>query len=78
MFTAYGAGGLFGPWLQAKLVEKAASINILKDGVQGATFDVINYNTAFVVSGIMCIAAILLMFVTKKPVAKEPTGCCGC
>lgn len=67
MFTAYGAGGLFGPWLQARLVEKEATLNLIKEGVSAATFDIINYKTAFVVSGIMCLAAIFLAAVTKAP-----------
>ncbi|OGQ48238.1 MAG: hypothetical protein A3I09_01520 [Deltaproteobacteria bacterium RIFCSPLOWO2_02_FULL_47_10] len=71
LFTAYGAGGLFGPWLQARLVEKGLTLNILKDGANAATFDIINYKTAFVVSGVMCIVAILLKLATKAPKAKE-------
>lgn len=71
MFTAYGAGGLFGPWLQARLVEKSATLSLLKGGVASGTFDVINYKTAFIVSGVMCIAAILIAFVTRAPKAKE-------
>jgi OFA family oxalate/formate antiporter-like MFS transporter len=79
IFTAYGAGGLFGPWLQAKLVEKAATLNLLKDGAIGGTFDIINYKTAFVVSGVMCIAAILLTTLARAPKpreAKDPAPCC--
>lgn len=71
LFTAYGAGGLFGPWLQARLVEKGLTLNILKDGASSATFDIINYKTAFVVSGVMCIVAILLKLKTKAPKPKE-------
>lgn len=67
MFTAYGAGGLFGPWLQARLVEKSATLNLLKGGVQAATFDIINYKTAFMVSGVMCVAAVVLVFLIKSP-----------
>lgn len=70
MFTAYGAGGLFGPWLQAKLVEKTASLPILKEGVSSGTFDVISYDSAFIVSGIMCVVAIILTLVTKAPKRK--------
>lgn len=71
LFTAYGAGGLFGPWLQAKLVEKGLTLNVLKDGAQSATFDVINYKAAFIVSGAMCVVAILLKLATKAPKPKE-------
>lgn len=70
MFTAYGAGGLLGPWLQARLVEKASVLNLVKDGATGGTFDVINYKTAFMVSGIMCIAAIFLTTLAKTPKPK--------
>jgi len=80
MFTAYGAGGLFGPWLQAKLVEKAAALDLLKDGAVSGTFDVINYKTAFVVSGIMCVLAVLVTKMARAPrpkeaVEKEPCCC---
>jgi OFA family oxalate/formate antiporter-like MFS transporter len=80
MFTAYGAGGLFGPWLQARLVEKGALLNILKDGTVGGTFDIINYKTAFVVSGIMCVAAIVLTKMARAPRPKQPkeNGPCCC
>lgn len=71
MFTAYGAGGLFGPWLQARLVEKGLTLNILKDGAQAGTFDIINYKTAFVVSAVMCVAAIFFKIATKTPKPKE-------
>ncbi|MBI2974484.1 MAG: OFA family MFS transporter, partial [Deltaproteobacteria bacterium] len=71
MFTAYGAGGLLGPWLQARLVEKGLTIGILKEGAQAATFDIINYKTAFVVSGIMCIVAVLFKLLTKAPKLKN-------
>ncbi len=76
MFTAYGAGGLLGPWLQARLVEKSAALNLLKDGVQTATFDIINYETAFMVSGLMCAVAIVLISLTRSPAvsAKEPSA----
>ncbi|OGQ48326.1 MAG: hypothetical protein A3H42_04400 [Deltaproteobacteria bacterium RIFCSPLOWO2_02_FULL_46_8] len=71
MFTAYGAGGLLGPWLQAHLVERGLTLNILKDGIGVVTFDVINYKTAFIVSGIMCIVAIFLKLATRAPKIKE-------
>jgi OFA family oxalate/formate antiporter-like MFS transporter len=71
MFTAYGAGGLLGPWLQARLVEKGLTIGILKEGAQAATFDIINYKTAFIVSGIMCAMAVLFKLLTKAPKLKH-------
>ncbi len=67
MYTAYGAGGLLGPWLQAGLVEKSATLNLMTGGVLTATFDIINYRTAFMVSGAMCAAAVVLIFFTKPP-----------
>lgn len=79
VFTAYGAGGLFGPWLQARLVEKASTLSLMKDGVASGSFDVITYKTAFMVSGIMCIAAILIALVTRAPKPREELApCCGC
>ncbi len=78
VFSAYGAGGLFGPWLQAKLVEKAATLNLLKDGAASGTFDIINYKTAFIVSGIMCVAAVILTTFARAPKPKEIKDAAPC
>jgi OFA family oxalate/formate antiporter-like MFS transporter len=72
MYTAYGAGGLLGPWLQASLVEKSATLDLLTGGVRTATFDIINYKTAFMVSGAMCAAALVLICFTKAPARGGP------
>jgi OFA family oxalate/formate antiporter-like MFS transporter len=75
MFMAYGAGGLFGPWLAPKLmvvlqkisyesVDKAGSV-VLKSLNAG------NYLLAFVIAGIMCLVSALLILVIKAPSAKR-------
>jgi MFS transporter, OFA family, oxalate/formate antiporter len=74
MYTAYGAGGLLGPWLQANLVEKSATLNLLTGGVRTATFDIIDYRTAFMVSGAMCAAAIVLICLTRPPALGAKTA----
>jgi MFS transporter, OFA family, oxalate/formate antiporter len=71
MFSAYGAGGLVGPLLQAKLVETSTTLQrVAADGTT-KPFDVINYQTAFLVSGVMCVLAVILMLVTKRPAPKQ-------
>jgi len=71
MFTAYGAGGLFGPWLAPKLM---AIIKVIpyeavdKAGVVATkTFEAGNYMNAFIISGVMCIISIILIRVVKAP-----------
>jgi len=76
MFTAYGAGGLFGPWLAPKLMKVIQDIPyeiVDKTGLATlapAPYHAGNYMTAFVISGIMCIVAGLLVLVIKAPTAK--------
>ena len=71
MFTAYGAGGLFGPWLAPKLmtivqkipyevVDKTGAM-IIKEYPAG------NYVTSFMISGVMCLVAIGLVWLVKPP-----------
>ena len=68
MFTAYGAGGLFGPWLAPKLMEviKKVSYEALDKGVMTIkTFDIGNYLQAFIIAGIMCLVSIALIWMVK-------------
>lgn len=72
MFLAYGAGGLFGPWLAPKLMKVVATIPYLnaKGIVEPKPFEAGNYMTAFLISGAMCIVSALIILVVKPPVAK--------
>jgi len=73
MFTAYGAGGLFGPWLAPKLmqvVQKVAYESADKAGnVISGSYDAGNYLPAFVISGIMCLVAGGVVLIIKPPKA---------
>ncbi len=74
MFSAYGVGGLIGPWLAAKLMTTAAKVPYVADAAAGATkdFAVGNYRTAFLSAGIACLAGALAMSALRKPNAKAP------
>jgi OFA family oxalate/formate antiporter-like MFS transporter len=68
MFTAYGAGGLFGPWLAPKLMEvvKKMSYEVLDKGTMAIkTFEAGNYLQAFIIAGIMCLVSIGLVWLIK-------------
>jgi OFA family oxalate/formate antiporter-like MFS transporter len=72
MFSAYGAGGLAGPFLAASLMKIASKIPYKITEPAGKVverfFDVGNYRPAFVVSGIACLAAAaLIMLAMKSP-----------
>ena len=67
MFTAYGAGGLVGPYLAAALMRTVSQVPYEAKSAAGAVvqklFTVGDYRPAFIVSGIVClIAAGLVMF----------------
>jgi MFS transporter, OFA family, oxalate/formate antiporter len=70
MFTAYGIGGLFGPWLAPKLMEVVKKVpyeRIEGNQIIQYMFDAGNYINSFVISGIMCLIAALLLFILKPP-----------
>ncbi len=74
MFTAYGAGGLFGPWLAPKLmqlVQKVPYEAVDKAGaISEKMFNAGSYVTSFIIAGIMCLISIGLMLAVKPPVTK--------
>jgi OFA family oxalate/formate antiporter-like MFS transporter len=65
MFTAYGAGGIVGPYLAAALMRVIGEVAYEAKGASGAIveklFTVGDYQTAFIVAGIACLAAVLLV-----------------
>jgi OFA family oxalate/formate antiporter-like MFS transporter len=66
MFMAYGAAGLFGPWLAPRLMTVTRQIP-----VEGAdAFKAGNYLNAFLISGVLCIVAGVLVRVIKPPSGK--------
>lgn len=71
MFTAYGAGGIVGPFLAAWLMRVHAEVPYLSTDAAGQAveklFTVGNYQLAFVTAGIMCLVAAVLTFLLKAP-----------
>jgi OFA family oxalate/formate antiporter-like MFS transporter len=61
MFTAYGAGGLVGPYLAASLMRVVSKVPYETKDAAGALvqklFSVGDYRPAFIVSGIVCLVA---------------------
>jgi MFS transporter, OFA family, oxalate/formate antiporter len=76
MFTAYGAGGLFGPWLAPKLMEVVEKIpyeSMDKAGnvvMSAVPYNAGNYQMAFIISGVMCLLAGALVYFIRQPKAK--------
>lgn len=74
MFAAYGAGGLFGPWLAPKLMQVVQKINYESLDKAGAVvlkaFSAGSFLMAFAISGIMCLVAAGLILVVKPPAGK--------
>ena len=71
MFTAYGTGGLFGPWLAPKLMKVVGQIPYETVDKLGAiipkTYAAGDYSTSFMISGAMCLIAIGLVWMIKAP-----------
>ena len=68
MFTAYGAGGIAGPYLAASLmrvVDKVTYKPKARPGRSWKIFTVGDYRLAFIAAGIACLVAALL--VTPHP-----------
>lgn len=75
LFTAYGAGGLFGPWLAPKLMAGIQKIpyevadktgNILTKYVEAGT-----YLNSFVIAGVLCLTAAFLVLMLKASTQKK-------
>jgi OFA family oxalate/formate antiporter-like MFS transporter len=75
MFTAYGAGGIFGPFLAAWLMKVVKSVEYLAADPAGQmvskTFAVGDYRPALVVAGVACFVAAALTFALRPPQAKQ-------
>lgn len=71
MFTAYGAGGLFGPWLAPKLmtiVQKVPYEAMDKGALVVKQFAAGSFLTSFIISGVMCLVAVGVAWILKPPV----------
>lgn len=75
VFSAYGMGGLVGPFLAAWLMRVVARVPyeaVQAGQVVEKTFVIGNYQAAFLVSGVACLLAALVVIVgVKPPVAPE-------
>ncbi|MBM3315005.1 OFA family MFS transporter [candidate division WOR-3 bacterium] len=78
MFSAYGVGGIVGPYLIGALVRtinRDVGYYVTGSPTPGAgpdrLFDVAGYQTAFLVAGIMCLAAAALTLLVRRPVPKR-------
>jgi len=73
MFSAYGAGGLLGPWLAPQLISGIKAVpyeGIDKSGaVLMKTIEVGSYGNSFLLAAAMCVAAVLLI-TRLKPIVK--------
>lgn len=70
MFSAFGAGGLIGPWMAARLMKVVAEVPYFaKAGAETIqkTFAVGDYRPAFLTAGIACAVAGVLVLAVRKP-----------
>ncbi len=67
MFSAYGAGGIAGPFLAAWLMKKAGDVPYLMADGTSKSFAMGNYQTAFIVAGVMCLAAAVITLLVRPP-----------
>jgi len=70
MFSAYGAGGLFGPFLAAWLMRVTAKVPYVITEPSGPTERMLaigNYRLAFLVAGGMCLLAAILTLFIRPP-----------
>jgi MFS transporter, OFA family, oxalate/formate antiporter len=67
VYTAYGAGGIAGPYLAARFMRVVDTVRYDLPG-NGATglFEIGNYRPAFVAAGAACLAAAGIMFALRK------------
>lgn len=76
MFSAYGVGGLLGPYLAAALMKTQAIVKIreIRDAQEETVRSLLvgDYRRAFVVAGILCLVSTVVLLLLKKPeVSKE-------
>jgi OFA family oxalate/formate antiporter-like MFS transporter len=81
MFSAYGAGGLFGPWLAPKLmtvVQKVPYEAVDKTGaLVRQSCEAGSYLKAFVISAVLCFAAAVVIALLLRPSTRaggKPAG----
>lgn len=75
MFTAYGVGGLLGPFLAAALMEPMGSVTYYVTDAQGESVERVlalgNYRRAFWFAGISCLLAGLICLTLRRPALRR-------
>ncbi len=62
MFSAFGAGGLLGPWLAPRLMQVVEKVPYLpSDGAAAVLYEAGSYAPAFIISGGMCLLSAVLV-----------------
>jgi len=76
LFTAYGAGGLLGPWLAPKLARSETfNYEIIVNGeTMAKTIEIANYTLPFIIAAALCLAAAFLIFYFLKPKTRQPAS----
>jgi len=78
MFSAYGAGGLFGPWLAPKLMTVAKKVPYEAIDKTGArvvqSYEAGSYLKAFLISAVLCFAAAVVIALLLRPSARKTAG----
>ncbi len=76
LFTAYGSGGLLGPFIAATLLQTAESVEYQVLDANGAlatrVFQLGDYDAAFLTSGLLCLAAAALTLGLRTPQRNHP------
>ncbi len=79
LFTAYGSGGLLGPFLAAVLLETGRSLEYQALDAAGSlttrVFQLGEYDVAFVTAGLLCLAAAVLTLALRAPRARTEREC---
>jgi MFS transporter, OFA family, oxalate/formate antiporter len=71
LFTAYGIGGMLGPYLAAALMQTSGGVEYQAQDATGAlaiqVFQLGEYGKAFVTGGLLCLAAAVVMLAVRAP-----------
>jgi len=74
MFSAYGAGGLLGPYLAAGLMKTSAIVSIkeVTAGTESLKQSMVvgDYSRAFIVAGVLCLLAAVALIALRRPQAR--------
>jgi MFS transporter, OFA family, oxalate/formate antiporter len=71
LFTAYGLGGMLGPYLAAALMQTAGGVEYQAPDATGAlaiqVFQLGEYGKAFLAGGLLCLGAAVVMLAVRAP-----------